>query len=50
VFKGESTMADVLVVAKACRSVICCRCRPDQKKMMVTLVRQGIPTARTLGA
>jgi hypothetical protein len=43
-------MEDLLVVSSACRSTICCRCRPDQKKMMVSLVRNGIPSARTLGA
>lgn len=48
VFKDKSAMEDLLVVSSACRSTICCRCRPDQKKMMVSLVRNGIPSARTL--
>ena len=40
---------DLLDVSNECRSVICCRCRPDQKKMMVSLIRHGIPSSRTLG-
>lgn len=40
--------ADLLVLAESCKSVIACRCRPDQKKKMLELVKHNVHTSRTL--
>ncbi len=40
--------AYLLYVAVNCDAVIACRARPDQKARLVRLIRQGLPSARTL--
>ena len=42
---GDSNRANLLVIVGACRAVVCCRCRPDQKKLVVELVKHGVPGA-----
>ncbi len=46
--KGKDNRQALLTVVESCRTVVCCRCRPDQKKLMVELVRRGVRTSRTL--
>lgn len=46
--RGHENRRNFLIVFSAARAVICCRCRPDQKRQMVDLVRTGIRDARTL--
>ena len=48
VFRDPVASKHLLEVSNSCRSVICCRCRPDQKKQMVELVRRNVPSAHTL--
>jgi len=45
---GPGMQQDLLVIAESCRAVICCRCRPDQKKKMLELIRYNVGTARCL--
>jgi magnesium-transporting ATPase (P-type) len=42
------TRAYLLFVAVNCSAVICCRARPDQKARVVKLIREGVPSSRTL--
>jgi magnesium-transporting ATPase (P-type) len=50
----DSALADprakayLLYVAVNCAAVIACRARPDQKAQVVKLIRNGIPSSRTL--
>ena len=46
--KSKASKARLLVVAQACKAVICCRARPDQKAAMVQMIRDGVPGVRTL--
>lgn len=39
---------DLLFVAEKCQSVICCRCRPKQKRKMLLLIKDNIPGAKCL--
>jgi P-type E1-E2 ATPase len=48
VFRDTVMSGHLLTVSNSCRSVICCRCRPDQKKQMVHLVRNGVVGSHTL--
>jgi magnesium-transporting ATPase (P-type) len=45
---GHSMQKDLLVIAESCRAVVCCRCRPDQKKRMLELIRYNVSTSRCL--
>jgi len=45
---SPSMQDDLLVIAESCKSVIACRCRPDQKKKMLELIRYRVPTSRCL--
>jgi magnesium-transporting ATPase (P-type) len=45
---GRDSRRNLLTVAEACRTVVCARCRPDQKKRVVELVKRGLPRSRTL--
>lgn len=45
---GKENRSNLLTVMEASRTVVCCRCRPDQKRQMVELVRTGVHKARTL--
>lgn len=45
---SDSTRDKLLHIATNSKAVICCRARPDQKAAMVKLIRNGVPTARTL--
>lgn len=38
----------LLYVSVQCAAVICCRARPDQKARVVKLIRDGVPSSRTL--
>ena len=40
--------AYLLYVAVKCSAVIACRARPDQKARIVKLIREGVPSSRTL--
>lgn len=46
--QGRDNRRNFLVLAEACRTVVCSRCRPDQKKRIVELIKRGLPGARTL--
>lgn len=45
---GEQSREDLLFVTEKCTSVICCRCRPAQKRDMLKLIQDGIPGAKCL--
>ena len=48
VIRDEAASRDLLEVSNRCQTVICCRCRPDQKAAMVRLVKRHTPYAHTL--
>ncbi|CAE7403369.1 ALA3, partial [Symbiodinium sp. KB8] len=45
---NEETRANLLFVAERCTSVICCRCRPLQKRAMLELIKDGVPGSKCL--
>lgn len=48
VMRNAENRRNFLVIVEACKTVICCRCRPDQKKQVVQLVRLGVKGSCTL--
>lgn len=44
---GEAK-ANLLKLSTMCRAVVGCRVSPDQKREMVTLIKEGVPGVRTL--
>lgn len=44
----DRVRAATVAVAEACQTVVCCRCRPDQKKFIVELIKSHVKGARTL--